>query len=75
MTSDQLSTLHDVFRELDDGFRTNNTLYVLQFVWGDLSSNYDIIGPHFTTEISLEMKFLASCLLESMKFMASMSPP
>lgn len=66
MTSDQLSTLHDVFREMDDGFRTNNTSYVLQFMWRDLSSKFDVIGPYFTAEKSLETKFLASCLIESL---------
>ena len=59
-------TLHDVFRELDEDFRTNSTSYILQFMWRDLSSNFDIIGPYFTAEKSLETKFLASCLLESM---------
>ena len=47
MTSDQLSSLHDVFREIGEGFRTNNTSYVLQFMWRDLSSKFDVIGPHF----------------------------
>ena len=66
MTSDQLSSLHDVFREVGEGFRTNNTSYVLQFMWRDLSSKFDVIGPHFTAEKSLETKFLASCVLESL---------
>lgn len=66
MTSDQLSTLHNLFREIDDGFRMNNTSYILQFMWRDLSSRFDVVSPHFTTEKSLETKFLASCLFESM---------
>lgn len=70
MTSDQLSTLHDIFRELDDGFRTNNTSYMYKYFSScgarDLCSKFDAIGPHFTAEKSLKTKFLASCVFESL---------
>ena len=66
MTSDHLSSLHDVFRGLDDNFRTKKTTYVLQFLWRDISSDYDAIGPYFTAEKSLETRFLISCLFEAM---------
>lgn len=50
---------------IDDGFCTKTT-YVLQFMWRDLSSSFDAIGPYFTAEHSIETKFLISCLFESM---------
>lgn len=66
MTSDQLSSLHDAFRETGEVFKTNNMSYMFQFMWRDLSSKFDVVGPHFTAEKSLETKFLASCVLESL---------
>lgn len=66
MTPDHLCSLHDIFRSLDDEFRTKKTTYVLQFMWRDMSSHFDAIGPYFTAEKSLETKFLVSCLFESM---------
>ena len=66
MTPDHLCSLHDIFRSLDDDFRTKKTTYVLQFMWRDMSSHFDAIGPYFTAERSLETKFLVSCLFESM---------
>jgi hypothetical protein len=66
MTTDHLRSLHDVFRGLDDDFRTKKTTYVLQFMWRDLMSSFDTIGPYFTAEGSIETKFLVSCLFESM---------
>ena len=32
----------------------------------DFTSDFDVIGPYFTCENSLEMKFLAACLFEAM---------
>lgn len=66
MTVDQLASLHDIYQSVDAGFRTQKTSYVLQFLWRDLSAPFDVIGPYFTSEKSLETKFLMTCLFESM---------
>ena len=67
MTADQLSSLHDIFLQvLDDDFKTVETTYVLQFIWRDLSSEFDVIGPYFTAGRSLETKFLMACLFDTM---------
>ncbi len=44
MTHEQLTTLADVYEELKEG-QVNKTTYILQFMWRDISSKYDIIGP------------------------------
>ena len=41
---------------------------------GDLTSSYDIIGPHFTSTQSVDMNFLLTCIFETVelfKFMVS----
>lgn len=61
-----LSSLSDVYQMLDDDV-AHQTCYILQFLWRDLTSDYDIIGPYFTCSKSLEAKFIISCVLETVK--------
>jgi len=45
MNSSEMSTLHDVYEVLDQHTeKISKTSYVLQSLWRDLSSDYDIIG-------------------------------
>ena len=66
ISPDELRSLHDVYELLDADFRTHQTTYVLQFMWRDITSDFNVIGPYFTCEKSLEMKFLTACLFEAM---------
>jgi len=50
MTDEELTTLCDVYRSLQSGFRQKRTSYVLQTLWRDLTSNFDVIGPHYTSD-------------------------
>ena len=43
------------------------TSYVLQFLWRDLTSCYDIVGPYFTSSSSVEGKFIIACVFETIK--------
>ena len=66
ISPDELRSLHDVYELLDADFGTHQTTYVVQFMWRDITSDFDVIGPYFTCENSLEMNFLAACLFEAM---------
>ena len=66
ISPDELCSLHDVYELLDADFGTHQTTYVVQFMWRDITSDFDVIGPYFTCEESLEMKFQAACLFEAM---------
>ena len=41
--------------------------YILQFMWRDLSSDFDIIGPYFSSTRHLSQSFIMECLLETMR--------
>ena len=59
MNSTDLSTLHDVYEYLDkQADKTSKTSYILQTLWRDLSSDYDIIGPYYTSDGGSKNKFL-----------------
>lgn len=67
MSPDELPTLCDVYQCVQADCKTNQTSYILQFLWRDLTSTFDIVGPYFTSSGPLEAKFILSCVLEAVK--------
>ena len=65
MTPQEWPILHDVFESLDTQSNAARCSYVLQTMWRDLTSPYDIIGPYFTTESPIEHKFLYDCVMKT----------
>lgn len=43
------------------------TSYILQLLWRDFTSSYDIVGPYFTCSESVDGKFILACVLETVK--------
>lgn len=62
----ELSSLADVYQLLE-GDIAQQTSYILQFLWRDLTSDFDIIGPYFTYHKTMDSKFVLSCVLETIK--------
>ena len=67
MTPADLSSLNDIYRVLQDPGTNIQTSYILQFLWRDLTSSYDIVGPCFTSSVSVENKFVTACIFETIK--------
>ena len=67
MTSTDLASLSDVYSLLQDPKTKKQTSYILQFLWRDLTSEYDIVGPYFTCSSTVESKFVLACVLETIK--------
>ena len=67
MTPDDLASLNDIYTLLQDSEASKQTSYILQFLWRDLTSEFDIVGPYFTSATSVESKFILSCVLETIK--------
>ena len=57
MDHDELSSLSDNY-SCADGKCPEQTSYILQFLWQDLTSHFDIVGPFFTSSITMESKFI-----------------
>ena len=66
MNHSNLSSLADIFRFLEND-DVEQTSYILQFLWRNLTSEFDIIGPYFTCSKSLESKYILSCVYETIK--------
>ena len=61
MTSDQLSSLH-VFREVDEGFRTNNTSYASVHVEGSLQNLTSLVPTLQLKNLWRQNSLLHACL-------------
>ena len=67
MSSDEFASLHDIYAHLStDDDKSNKTTYILQFLWRDLTSKFDVVGPYFTCAGTLETKFLHSVVTKTM---------
>ena len=67
MTPQDISSLNDIYTLLQKSDTSKQTSYILQFLWRDLTSAFDIVGPYFTCAASVESKFNFACVLETVK--------
>ena len=67
MTPQDLASLNDLYTLLKNPEESKQTSYILQFLWRDLTSAYDIVGPYFTSSSTVEAKFVLSCVFETIK--------
>ena len=65
MSSDELATLH-VFQTLQPDHRMQKATYMLHYLWRCTVSDYDIIGPYFSSAGGLGAKFILAILFETM---------
>ena len=66
LTSEELSNLHDIYDQLNTDEGNKKTTYILQFIWRDLTSSFDVIGPYFNLSGSVEARFLHSMVTKTM---------
>ena len=57
ISPEELPSPHDVFLSLDDP-GPKKASYIVQFLWRDLTSSYDLIGPYFTVAKSINTGFI-----------------
>ena len=67
MSSQEQANLQDIFALFDPTSRLKQTSYILQFLWRDLTSSFDIVGPYCTSENPMTAKFVMACVLETVK--------
>eukprot|EP00733_Pompholyxophrys_punicea_P000252 Pompholyxophrys_punicea_v1_NODE_53_length_4254_cov_18.877590.p1 type:complete len:841 gc:universal NODE_53_length_4254_cov_18.877590:1608-4130(+) len=66
MTKDDMISLHDIYKVMD----SQNDIpasYILQTIWRDCTSDFDFVGPYFSSPNGFDHKFLMSCFLETAK--------
>ncbi len=66
MSSEDFISLHDVYQGLSENERCEKTSYMLLFVWTDLSSDFNVVGPYFNCSSTMETQFLHSIVIRTM---------
>lgn len=67
MNANDMSSLHDAYQLVNETSASEHTSYMLQFLWRDLTSSFDVVGPYFSSSSQLESKFILSCVLQSLR--------
>ena len=67
MTHKELPSLNDIYRLFKEPESAQQTSYILQFLWRDLTSEFDIVGPYFTASSTMDCKFVTACILDTIK--------
>lgn len=62
MSAHDLGTLDDIYSQISTEESLPKAGYMLQFLWRDLTSDYDIICPYFASEGSTNSHFISACL-------------
>ena len=65
MDRENIPSLLEFGKELSDDNRSPAEYY-LQFLWRDLSSNFDVIGPHYSSSKTMDAKFTHACMLNAL---------
>ena len=66
MAEDELPAPHDVYSlAIQSGCQ--KTSYIVQFLWRDLTSGYDMIGPYFPVANSMDSNTLQEFFLQCLK--------
>ena len=66
MSSADLPSLHDIYSAIDDDEKMKETHYMLQFVWRDLSSKFNIIGLYYISSQGFDSTFTMACLQDAL---------
>lgn len=53
---------YDVYEELNVNQKKMRVFYVFQFFWRDLSSEFDVIGFYFKSEVGMKYQFVMMCI-------------
>ena len=71
LSDEEFPLLHDIYQAVDPMGDPLPTEYNLQFLWRDLTSDFDVIGPYFSSAISYDHRFVIASVTETMRLMHS----
>jgi len=67
MSEKDQASLQDIYQLLEVDWHTKLINYILQFLWRDLTSSFDVIGSYFTSEDTITAKFISACVFETIQ--------
>lgn len=67
MNPDEMVSLHIYFTPASN--KTQQTTYIMQFLWRDLTSAFDLVGPYYESAGAMKSKFVLACVFDTMKLL------
>ena len=67
MTERDQASLQDVYQSISPDQHVQQTTHMLQFLWRDLTSAFDIVGPFYSCSESMSAKLVMACVLETIQ--------
>ena len=67
MSQEDYCQIKDIFSESVDNNESKPAQYIVQFLWRDLSADFDIIGSYYSSSQHITQQFLMSCLMDTMR--------
>jgi len=67
MTVEDQVSLHDIYQQFSTHGKVKQMSYILQFLWRDLTSEFDIVGPYYSSSDVFSAKFILACLLDTIE--------
>ena len=67
MLAREMSTLCDLYTNLEKRETPANTDYVKQTLWRDMTSDCDIVGPYYTSSGPFKAKTMLPCVLDALR--------
>ena len=66
MQDDECGYVKDLYADLNSTSKEPVAAeYFLQFLWRDLSSDFDVIGPHYGVTESMDANFTHACTIDA----------
>ena len=66
MSVEEMCNLHDLYQDLDSS-EPVPAEYMLQFLWRDFTSHFDVIGPFYSFDSTIDSKIVIETLFETMR--------
>ena len=65
MNAEDKASLHDEYELFHKDKPVEQTACIMQFLWWDFTSCYDIVGPYYTSLDDFTAKVIHTCALET----------
>ena len=65
MSHEEMSSLAD--KTLNEDYKGCQTSYIMQMLWRDFTSEFDVVGPHYTSDTTFSHDKLCPILMDTIQ--------
>ena len=72
LSSEKFPYIRDIYDQHDPDHEPLPAEYNLQFLWRDFTSDFDVVGPYFSSATSYDHRFVIAAIKETMRIFMHM---